>query len=214
MPRKKSDAAPVDWLLYERCAAEEGFASVCGIDEAGRGPLAGPVMAAAVIMPPGLVIDGVNDSKKLSPKKRDALFDEIREQALAFAIAAADVDEIERDNILNATFSAMRRAASELDTQPDLILVDGNRLPPGLTCAGRTIISGDALSHSIACASILAKVSRDRFMLMMDEKYPQYGFAQHKGYGTPQHIAALREFGPCPIHRLSFLGKIPGIPTL
>ena len=213
MARAKNENAPaVDWLLYERAAHEEGYTLVCGVDEAGRGPLAGPVFAAAVILPPDTLIEGVNDSKKLSEKKREALFDIICEKALAYGIAAADHSEIDDINILNATCLAMRRAAEMLDPAPDLIIVDGNRLPPGLPAEGRTLIKGDALCHSIACASILAKVSRDRFMLAMAEKYPQYQFENHKGYGTAAHIAALREHGVCPIHRRSFLKKIEGIP--
>ncbi len=209
---KKEDLPSVDWLLYERTAREEGYTLVCGVDEAGRGPLAGPVFAAAVILPPDTIIEGVNDSKKLSEKKRDALFDTIREKALAYGIAAADHSEIDDINILQATFLAMRRAVAMLEPAPDLIIVDGNRLPPDLPAEGRTLVKGDALCHSIACASILAKVSRDRFMLAMAEQYPQYQFEKHKGYGTAAHIAALREHGMCPIHRRSFLKKIEGIP--
>ena len=209
---KKEELSAVDWLLYERTAREEGYSLVCGVDEAGRGPLAGPVFAAAVILPPDTIIEGVNDSKKLSEKKREALFDVIREKALAYGIAAADHNEIDDINILNATYLAMRRAVETLDPAPDLIIVDGNRLPPGLPAEGRTLVKGDALCHSIACASILAKVSRDRFMLAMADKYPRYQFEKHKGYGTAAHIAALREHGICPIHRRSFLKKIEGIP--
>jgi len=209
---KKEDLPSVDWLLYERTAREEGYTLVCGVDEAGRGPLAGPVFAAAVILPPDTIIEGVNDSKKLSEKKRDALFDTIREKALAYGIAAADHSEIDDINILQATFLAMRRAVAMLEPAPDLIIVDGNQLPPDLPAEGRTLVKGDALCHSIACASILAKVSRDRFMLAMAEQYPQYQFEKHKGYGTAAHIAALREHGMCPIHRRSFLKKIEGIP--
>ncbi|MBE6759517.1 MAG: ribonuclease HII [Ruminococcaceae bacterium] len=209
---KKEELSSVDWLLYERTAREEGYTLVCGVDEAGRGPLAGPVFAAAVILPPDTIIEGVNDSKKLSEKKREALFDVIREKALAYGIAAADHSEIDDINILNATYLAMRRAVEMLEPAPDLIIVDGNRLPPDLPAEGRTLVKGDALCHSIACASILAKVSRDRFMLAMAEKYPQYQFEKHKGYGTAAHIAALREHGVCPIHRRSFLRKIEGIP--
>ena len=209
---KKEEAPAVDWLLYERTAREEGYSLVCGVDEAGRGPLAGPVFAAAVILPPDTIIEGVNDSKKLSEKKREALFDIIREKALAYGIAAADHNEIDDINILNATYLAMRRALEMLEPAPDLIIVDGNRLPPELPAEGRTLVKGDALCHSIACASVLAKVSRDRFMLTMAEKYPEYRFDKHKGYGTAAHIAALREHGMCPIHRRSFLKKIEGIP--
>ncbi len=209
---KKEELPAVDWLLYERTAREEGYTLVCGVDEAGRGPLAGPVFAAAVILPPDTIIEGVNDSKKLSEKKREALFDVIRKKALAYGIAAADHNEIDDINILNATYLAMRRAVEMLDPAPDLIIVDGNRLPPDLPAEARTLVKGDALCHSIACASILAKVSRDRFMMAMADKYPQYQFEKHKGYGTAAHIAALREHGVCPIHRRSFLKKIEGIP--
>ena len=211
--KKKTETSATDWLLYERTAHEEGYTLVCGVDEAGRGPLAGPVFAAAVILPPDTLIEGVNDSKKLSEKKREELFDVIREKALAYGIAAADHTEIDEINILNATYLAMRRAVAMLDPQPDLIIVDGNRLPPELPAEGRTLVKGDALCHSIACASILAKVSRDRFMLAMAEKYPGYAFEKHKGYGTAVHIAALREHGMCPIHRRTFLKKIEGIPA-
>ena len=176
---KKEDTPAVDWLLYERTAREEGYSMVCGVDEAGRGPLAGPVFAAAVILPPDTLIEGVNDSKKLSEKKREALFDVIREKALAYGIAAADHSEIDSVNILQATYLAMRRAVEMLEPAPDLIIVDGNRLPPDLPAEGRTLVKGDALCHSIACASVLAKVSRDRFMMAMAEKYPQYQFEKH-----------------------------------
>lgn len=209
--RKKSDVG-IDWLLYERAALEEGFTVVCGADEAGRGPLAGPVCAAAVILPPDTVIDGVNDSKKLSPAKREALFDKICAEALSYGIAWASVEEIEQINILNAAMLAMKRAIEMLDPAPQLALIDGNKTPSGLRCEARPIIKGDALSASIAAASILAKVSRDRLLIEFDREYPQYGFAQHKGYGTQQHIDALREYGVCPLHRPSFLKKIDGIP--
>ncbi len=209
---KQNDKPQVDWLLYERTAHEEGYSLVCGVDEAGRGPLAGPVFAAAVILPPDTIIEGVNDSKKLSEKKRDALFDVICSRALAYGIAAADEREIDEINILNATYRAMERAVAMLEPTPDLVIVDGNRLPPGLEVEARTLVKGDALCHSIACASILAKVSRDRFMLAMAEKYPQYSFEKHKGYGTAAHIEALRTHGVSPIHRRSFLKKIEGIP--
>lgn len=204
---------PIDWLLYERSSLEEGFTAVCGVDEAGRGPLAGPVFAAAVILAPGDMIDGINDSKKLSVKKRELLFDVICDRAVTYAVAAATEEEIDRLNILQATFLAMRRAVSQLDPQPDLAIIDGNLLPPELPCTGRTLIHGDALCASIACASILAKVARDRYMIQLGERYPQYGFAKHKGYGTAAHIAALREHGASPVHRRSFLKKIEGIPS-
>lgn len=183
---------------------------ICGVDEAGRGPLAGPVYAAAVILDPNRPIEGLNDSKKLSEKKREQLYDLIVENAVAYSIASADVNEIEQYNILNATYLAMTRAVAGLSVQPEMALIDGNRLPPQLSVAGRTIVKGDALSESIAAASILAKVSRDRVLAQMDIEYPQYGFAAHKGYGTAVHTAALREYGPCPEHRMSFLKKILG----
>lgn len=200
-----------DGLLYERQAAEEGFLSVCGVDEAGRGPLAGPVFAAAVILPADFPVEGVDDSKKLSPKKRDLLFDEIKKYAAAYGIGFATEKEIDGINILQATFLAMKRAVDALGVTPDLAMVDGNRVPP-LGVETRCIIRGDSLSLSIAAASILAKVSRDRLMLRVDELYPLYGFAKHKGYGTAQHIAALRQYGPCPVHRRTFLKGISGIP--
>ena len=183
---------------------------VCGVDEAGRGPLAGPVYAAAVILSPDRPIEGLNDSKKLSEKKREALYDVILERAVAYCIASASVEEIEEYNILNATYLAMTRAVQGLSLTPDLALIDGNRIPPQLGVAAQTVIKGDAQSESIAAASILAKVTRDRVLIEMDAQYPQYGFAVHKGYGTKAHAAALKEFGPCPEHRLSFLKKILG----
>ena len=188
----------------------EGFECFCGVDEAGRGPLAGPVYAAAVILSPDNPIEGVNDSKKLSEKKREALFDVIRERAVAYCIASASVEEIEEHNILNATYLAMTRAVEGLSVKPQLALIDGNRIPPMLTVPARYVVKGDALSASIGAASILAKVARDRVLREADALYPQYGFAVHKGYGTAAHTAALKEYGPCPIHRLSFLKKILG----
>lgn len=186
------------------------FGLICGVDEAGRGPLAGPVYAAAVILSPDRPIAGLNDSKKLSEKKRELLFDVICQQADAYSIAFATVEEIEEYNILGATFLAMRRAVEGLSIQPQLALIDGNRVPPHLTVPAKTIVKGDALSESVAAASILAKVSRDRLLKEMDAQYPDYGFAVHKGYGTAAHVAALRELGPCPAHRPSFLKKILG----
>ena len=202
--KKEVIKEPVDWFRYENEAKAEGFQIVCGIDEAGRGPLAGPVCAAAVILPEGCVIEGVNDSKKLTEKKREALFDVIKEKALAYSIAVADEKEIDEINILQATYLAMRRAFDGLDIKPDMALVDGNR-DPGLGVATRTIVKGDANSMSIAAASILAKVTRDRFMLEMDEKYPEYQFAKHKGYGTKLHYEMLTEYGASEIHRKTFL---------
>lgn len=194
------------WAL-ENEIYDSGVELLCGVDEAGRGPLAGPVYAAAVILPRGLVIDGLNDSKKLSEKKREELFDEICDRALSHAIARAEVEEIERLNILNATFLAMNRAISALDKVPALALIDGNR-NTGIEFASRCVIKGDSLCADIAAASVLAKVSRDRFMLEMAALYPQYGFERHKGYGTKLHYEALRMHGPSPIHRLSFLRKM------
>lgn len=192
---------------YERNAIEQGFTAVCGIDEAGRGPLAGPVYAAAVILPDGLEIPGLNDSKKLTEKKREALFDEICEKAVAYGIGCASEQEIDEINILQATYLAMRRAVEQLSVAADYALVDGNRMPP-LAIPGETVVKGDAKSASIAAASILAKVSRDRVMLLMDPVYPEYQFAKHKGYGTKVHREALLTYGPCPIHRKTFLTKI------
>ena len=182
---------------------------ICGVDEAGRGPLAGPVYAAAVILPRGLVIEGLNDSKKLTEKRREALFDEIREKAIAYGIGCADEKEVDEINILQATFLAMRRAIAQLSTTPDLALIDGNR-DSDFGVPSKTVIKGDSLSANIAAASVLAKVTRDRVMKEYDAQYPQYGFGVHKGYGTKRHYEALREHGPCPIHRMSFLKKFYG----
>ena len=186
---------------------DRGIAPLCGVDEAGRGPLAGPVCAAAVMLPRNLVIPGLNDSKKLSPKKRDALYDAILAQAVSYGIAFATVEEIEKWNILGATFLAMNRAIEQLSEPPALALIDGNR-NSGIQVNSQCVVGGDGKCAEIAAASILAKVTRDRYMLQMAEQYPQYGFAQHKGYGTAAHYAALREYGPCPIHRPSFLKKM------
>lgn len=193
-----------DWLKYENQAKSQGYSFVCGVDEAGRGPLAGPVYAAAVILPDGVIPEGVNDSKKLSEKKREALFDIITEEALDYSIAYATAEEIDDINILQATFLAMKRAIDGLKTKADYAMIDGNRMPP-LDIPGETIVKGDANSASIAAASILAKVSRDRFMLKMAEKYPQYQFEKHKGYGTKLHYQMLDEYGPSEIHRQTFL---------
>lgn len=196
----------IDWLKYENEAKADGFNIVCGIDEAGRGPLAGPVCAAAVILPDGCIIDGVNDSKKLTEKKREQLFEVIKETAVAYSIATADEKEIDEINILQATYLAMNRAFNGLKIKPDMALVDGNR-DPNLGIPTRTIVKGDANSMSIAAASILAKVTRDRFMLEMDKKYPEYQFAKHKGYGTKLHYEMLDKYGASEIHRMSFLRK-------
>lgn len=179
---------------------------ICGIDEAGRGPWAGRVYAAAVILDDDIFIEGLNDSKKLSEAQREHFYTEITDQALAYSIAWAEVEEIERLNILQATFLAMQRAYNGLGVTASLALVDGNRLPP-LPVRTETVVKGDSLSAGIAAAGILAKVSRDRYMADLDKKYPQYGFLSHKGYGTPQHIAALKKYGITPIHRRSFLKK-------
>ena len=189
---------------YENLYRSQGFAAVCGVDEAGRGPLAGPVFAAAVILPDGLENIGLNDSKKLTEKKRDALFDIITEKAVAWCVASADEKEIDELNILNATFLAMKRAVDGLAVRPDLALIDGNRRP-GTGIREETIVKGDAKSISIAAASILAKVSRDRYMLDLDKKYPEYCFAKHKGYPTALHYEMIKKYGVSPVHRLSFL---------
>lgn len=180
---------------------------IAGTDEAGRGPLAGPVYAAAVILPIGLEIEGLNDSKKLSPKKREKLYDEIINKALCYAIASSDVEIIEKTDILSASQSAMVKAVNALTVKPDMVLVDGN-IARGFPVPSKTVIGGDALSPNIAAASILAKVTRDRYLDELDKKYPMYGFAKHKGYGTKEHREALLEYGPCPEHRMSFLTKI------
>ena len=197
----------MDWFYYENLYNDNGNKFVCGIDEAGRGPLAGPVYAAAVILPPNTIIDGVNDSKKISEKKREYLFDIIKEKSLCFNISFATVEEIDKINILNATFLAMKRAFDGLKKSPDFALIDGNRVPT-LGIPTVAIVKGDSLSESIACASILAKVERDRFMKKESEKYPEYFFEKHKGYGTKIHIEALKKYGPCRIHRRTFLRKI------
>ena len=197
----------MDWLEFEKEAAAKGYKAVCGVDEAGRGPLAGPVCAAAVILPRGKVIEGVNDSKKLTEKKREALFEVIKAEAESYSVAYASVQEIEEMNILNATMLAMKRAVEGLGVKPDYAMIDGNRLPD-LSIDSEFIVKGDARSMSIACASILAKVSRDRLLYEYAKEYPQYHFEKHKGYGTKLHVEALKEFGPCPYHRMSFLGKI------
>ncbi len=177
---------------------------VAGTDEAGRGPLAGPVFAAAVILPRGLVIEGLDDSKKLSGKKREALFDIICEKAVSYGVASASVDEIDSINILNASQLAMRRAVEMLSPEPDMLLVDGN-IARGFNTRTRTVVKGDSISMSIAAASILAKVSRDRLCLELDKMYPEYSFAVHKGYPTKLHMELVRKYGPCPAHRKTFL---------
>jgi ribonuclease HII len=189
--------------------SELPFELICGVDEAGRGPLAGPVCAAAVILPKGLVIPGLNDSKKLSDKRRRELFPIIQQEAVSFGIAFASQEEIDEINILQATFLAMRRAMEQLNPQPEFALIDGNRETDfGVPC--KTVIKGDSLSANIAAASVLAKVTRDNWMMEAAEKYPGYGFEIHKGYGTKAHYAALEKLGPCPIHRRTFLKKLYG----
>ena len=194
----------LDLWEMERELHAEGVGLICGVDEAGRGPLAGPVCAAAVILPPEAELPGLNDSKKLSEKKREQLFPEIQRLALAWSVAFASVEEIEERNILGATMLAMNRAISGLSLRPELALIDGNRNRE-IQVPSRCVVHGDARCASIAAASILAKVSRDRLMVELAREYPQYGFDRHKGYGTRAHYAALREYGPCPAHRPSFL---------
>lgn len=195
---------------FEAAAEKRGFKFICGVDEAGRGPLAGPVCAAAVILPENAVIEGLNDSKKLSEKKREKLFEVITETAVAYSVAFAVVEEIEAVNILNATFLAMNRAINGLSVKADYALIDGNRLPEGIKIPCETVVKGDAKSASIAAASILAKVTRDRLLKEYDEKYPQYNFKKHKGYGTREHTELILKYGPCEVHRKSFLKKLLG----
>ncbi len=182
----------------------QGYSLVCGVDEAGRGPLCGPVIAAAVILPNGLYLDGLNDSKKLTEKKREKLFDEICEAAVAYAIAESTVEEINTTNILEATLSAMRKAIASLPVQPNFALIDGN-VERGFPLPAKAVVHGDAISPSIAAASILAKVTRDRMCIELDQQYPMYGIAKHKGYGTKEHMDALRIYGPAPIYRTKFI---------
>ena len=199
----------VNMWEIENGLAAEGYQIICGVDEAGRGPLAGPVCAAAVILPKGLELPGLNDSKKLTDKKRRELFPIIKEQAIAYGIGLASHEEIDEINILQATYLAMERAIAQLEGKADYALIDGNRAKDfGLPV--RTVVKGDSLSASIAAASILAKVTRDDLMLAEAEKYPEYGFEIHKGYGTKAHYEALRTFGHSPIHRMSFLKKFYG----
>ena len=199
----------VDLWAIEKDCFSQGYQLICGVDEAGRGPLAGPVCAAAVILPANLEIPGLNDSKKLTDKKRRELYPIIKEQAVAYGIAMASHQEIDEINILQATYLAMERAISQLSVKPDLAIIDGNRAKDfGLPV--KTVIHGDSLSASIAAASVLAKVTRDVFMEEMADKYPQYGFEVHKAYGTKAHYEALRIFGPCEIHRMTFLKKFYG----
>ena len=186
----------------------KGYNLVCGVDEAGRGPLAGPVCAAAVILPENAQIEGINDSKKLSEKKRELLFSEITQKAICYSIAYASVEEIEEFNILNATFLAMNRAIDALSVKPDFAIIDGNLLPRGIKVNASPLVKGDSRSMSVAAASILAKVSRDRLLLQYDKQFPKYNFASHKGYGTKAHIEAIKKYGVLEIHRKSFLKNI------
>ena len=193
----------------EKTYFSQGIEVICGVDEAGRGPLAGPVCAAAVILPANLEIPGLNDSKKLSDKKRRELFPIIKEQAIAFGIGLADHSEIDQINILQATFLAMERALAQLEVKPELALIDGNR-QKDFGVPATTVVQGDSLSASIAAASVLAKVTRDDIMLELDKEYPDYGFAVHKGYGTKAHYEAITRLGASPIHRMTFLKKFYG----
>lgn len=193
-------------LEIENNLYNQGYKYICGVDEAGRGPLCGPVVAAAVILPKDICIEGVNDSKKLSEKKREKLYDDIMTRALAVGIGISDVDVIEKVNILNATKLAMIQAINNLQITPDYVIVDGNQ-KIDITIPLDTVIKGDAKSESIACASIIAKVTRDRILLKYDKAYPEYGFSKHKGYGTKLHIEAIKKYGITPIHRPSFCQK-------
>lgn len=192
----------------DKSVYNEGYKYICGIDEAGRGPLAGPVVVAAVIMPEDSMIEGVNDSKKVSEKKREKLYDLITEEAISYSVGIVDQNEIDRINILNATKAGLTEAVRTLKVKPDVILVDALTNIDTYGIQYRSIVKGDAKSYSIAAASIIAKVTRDRIMRQWDEIYPQYGFAKHKGYGTAAHIAAIKENGLCPLHRLSFVKNI------
>ena len=195
---------------FEKAAVNSGFSCICGVDEAGRGPLAGPVCAAAVILPEGAVIEGLDDSKKLTEKKREKLYDIIKQTAVAYSVAYGTLEEIETVNILEATYLAMNRAIEGLSVKPDFALIDGNRVPRGIKIPCETVVKGDSRSMSIAAASVLAKVTRDRLMLEYDKKYPEYNFKKHKGYGTKEHTELIKQYGPCEIHRLSFLKNILG----
>ena len=204
---KEKEEERLKLLKEQECLLRtKGFKTICGIDEAGRGPLCGPVVAAAVILPKDKCIEGVNDSKKLSEKKREKLYDDIIENAVAYGIGMSDVSVIEEVNILNATKLAMKKAIENLKIKPDYVLIDGNQMID-IDIKGETVVSGDARSESIAAASILAKVTRDRMLVEYDKKYPEYGFAKHKGYGTKAHIEAIGKYGLTDIHRPSFCTK-------
>lgn len=209
MARRRDEAAEAarlaEMLEFDRSRAKGGI--LAGVDEAGRGPLAGPVVAAAVILPPDTVIEGLNDSKKLSEKRREELFDVIKDKALAYAVYSVDEKRIDEINILQATFEAMRGAVGALEVRPELVLVDGNR-SPGLELPCETVVKGDSKSMATAAASVIAKVTRDRYMRKMAEVYPGYGFEKHKGYGTKAHYEAIERLGICDIHRRTFLKNI------
>ena len=213
MPRKltplEEEERYKSMLIIENEKKAEGYNLICGVDEAGRGPLAGAVYAAAVILPQDIVIPGLNDSKKLSEKRREELFEIIIEKAKTYSIASVGEKRIDEINILNATFEAMNKAVNSLSIQPDCVLIDGNRIK-GMSIPHETVVKGDAKSASIAAASILAKVSRDRYITKLAEKYPEYGFEKHKGYGTASHNEAILKYGPCEIHRRTFLKKLLG----
>lgn len=214
MPRKKlTEEEEIQRVMsmyeIENKCRENGFELVAGVDEAGRGPLAGPVYAAAVILPPDTVIKGINDSKKLSEKRREELFEEITEKAVAYNIFSVDEKRIDEINILNSTYEAMNGAVNGLAEKPDFVLIDGNRIS-GMEIPHETVVKGDSKSISIAAASILAKVSRDRFICEIAKKYPKYEFEKHKGYGTKLHNEAILKYGPCEIHRKTFLKKLLG----
>lgn len=200
----------MNWYETESQVRRCDSSIICGVDEAGRGPLAGPVFAAAVILDEDCIIEGLNDSKKLSEKKRELLFDEIIQKAKSYSISAVDEKVIDDINILQATFLAMKRAVEGLDLCPEIAVIDGNRVPPELPCEGIALVKGDSKCSSVAAASILAKVSRDRYMCMLDKKYPEYDFKKHKGYGTKAHYEAINKCGISPVHRLSFLKNLMG----
>ena len=206
--KEKEEERLIELSKFEKEYFEKGYNLIAGIDEAGRGPLAGPVVAAAVILPKGCLIEGVNDSKKLSEKKREKLYDDIIENAIAWGVGIKDNNVIDEINILEATRLAMHEAIENLQVKPDFIFIDAEKKVDTDKIPYLPIIKGDALSISIAAASIIAKVTRDRIMRQWDEVYPQYGFAKHKGYGTAEHIAAIKEYGLCPLHRLSFVKNI------
>jgi len=206
---EKEKARLLKLSQYEIDAATKGYHLIAGIDEAGRGPLAGPVVAACVILPEGCCIEGINDSKKLSPAKREALYDIITKQAVSYGIGIVDEKCIDEINILNATKLAMKKAVEQMDPKPDILLIDAVRLED-IGIPQISITKGDALSISIAAASIIAKVTRDRMIEAMDSLYPEYGFKKHKGYGTAEHINAIKKYGICPIHRISFTKNFTG----